>query len=351
VPAPSHPAPTSLAQAIALVANRQSLSEPAAAAAFGAVMEGAASSAQIAALLIGLRVKGETVAELTGAARALRAAMVRVEADGAHLIDTCGTGGGTVSTFNISTATAFVAAGAGAAVAKHGNRSFTSQCGSADVLEALGVGISLDAAAAARVLREACLTFLFAPAFHPAMKHAGPVRRELAVPSVMNLLGPLANPAGVRRQLIGVADRERAPLVAGALATLGVDHALVVHGRIGMDEIAPQGTSDVWEVRDGAVTHWELDPARYGLAIGDLAPLAGGLPAANAVRIERLLEDGAADPAGLAALLLNAGGALYVAGLAESYAAGVVAAREVVRSGKARAALERLRRASPSISE
>ncbi len=351
MPAVSYPAPTPLAQAIALVANRQSLSEPAAAAAFGVVMAGAASPAQIAALLIGLRVKGETVAELTGAARALRAAMVRVEAEGAHLVDTCGTGGGTVSTFNISTATAFVAAGAGAAVAKHGNRSFTSQCGSADVLEALGVGISLDAQAAARVLREACLTFLFAPAFHPAMKHAGPVRRELAVPSVMNLLGPLANPAGVRRQLIGVADGERAPLVAGALAALGADHALVVHGRIGMDEIAPQGTSDVWEVRDGAVTHWELDPARYGLAIGDLAPLAGGLPAANAARIERLLEDGAADTAGLAALLLNAGGALYVAGLADSYGDGVVAARDVVRSGKARAALARLRRASPSTSE
>jgi anthranilate phosphoribosyltransferase len=351
VPALSHPAPTPLAQAIALVANRQSLSEPAAAAAFGVVMAGAASPVQIAALLIGLRVKGETVAELTGAARALRAAMVRVEAEGAHLVDTCGTGGGTVSTFNISTAAAFVAAGAGAAVAKHGNRSFTSQCGSADVLEALGVRISLDAAAAARVLREACLTFLFAPAFHPAMQHAGPVRRELAVPSVMNLLGPLANPAGVRRQLIGVADRERAPLVAAALAALGVDHALVVHGRIGMDEIAPQGTSDVWEVRDGVVTQWELDPGRYGLAIGDVAALAGGRPAANAARIERLLEDGAADTAGLAALLLNAGGALYVAGLADSYGDGVVVARDVVRSGKARAALERLRRASPSTSE
>jgi anthranilate phosphoribosyltransferase len=351
VPALSHPAPTPLAQAIALLANRQSLSEPAAAAAFGAVMQGEATPAQIAALLIGLRVKGETVAELTGAARALRAAMVRVEAEGAHLVDTCGTGGGTVSTFNISTAAAFVAAGAGAAVAKHGNRSFTSQCGSADVLEALGVRISLDAAAAARVLREACLTFLFAPAFHPAMKHAGPVRRELGVPSVMNLLGPLANPAGVRRQLIGVADGARAPLIAGALVALGVDHALVVHGRIGMDEIAPRGPSDVWEVRDGAVTQWELDPARYGLAIGDLGPLAGGLPAANAARIERLLEDGAADRAGLAALLLNAGGALYVAGLADSYGDGVVAAREVVRAGKAHAALERLRRASTSISE
>src|SRR5213079_2694382 len=173
---------------------------------------------------------------------------------------------------------AFVAAGAGASVAKHGNRSFTSRCGSADVLEALGVHISLDAGDAARVLREACITFLFAPNFHPAMKHAAPVRRELAVPSLMNLLGPLANPAGVQRQVVGVAERDRAPLLAGALARLGTDHALVVHGRIGMDEIAPQGISDVWEVKAGDVTVWEIEPERYGLAIGDLADLAGAEP-------------------------------------------------------------------------
>src|SRR5207244_10878055 len=168
-------------------------------------MRGEGTPVQIAALLIGLRVKGETAEEIAGAARALRQAMVRVEANGAHLVDTCGTGGGAVSTFNSSTAAAFVAAGAGASVAKHGNRSFTSQCGSADVLEALGVRITLDAAQAARVLREACVTFLFAPNFHPAIKHAGPVRRELAVPTVMNLLGPLADPAGVRRQAVGAA--------------------------------------------------------------------------------------------------------------------------------------------------
>src|SRR5437899_2373476 len=208
--------PTSpLAQAIAALANRQSLSERHTAAAFNVVMSGGATPVQIASLLMGLRVKGEPAEEVAGAARALREAMVRVVADGPHLVDTCGTGGGTVSTFNISTAAAFVAAGAGASVAKHGNRSFTSKCGSADVLEALGVPITLDAAAAARVLREACLTFLFAPTFHPAMKHSGPVRRELGVPSVLNLLGPLANPAGVRRQVVGVADADRAPLEAG----------------------------------------------------------------------------------------------------------------------------------------
>lgn len=313
---------------------------------FGAVMRGDASPAQIAALLVGLRVKGETAEEIAGAARALRDAMVRVEAHGTHLVDTCGTGGGTVSTFNISTAAAFVAAGAGAVVAKHGNRSFTSKCGSADVLEALGVRISLDAVDAARVLHEACVTFLFAPNFHPAMKHAAPVRRELGVPSVMNLLGPLANPAGVRRQVVGVADPDRAPLMAAALGRLGVEHALVVHGRVGMDEVAPQGITDVWEVKGGTVTAWELDPADYGLAIADLGELSGGEPSANAARIERLLEDGREDRAGLAALLLNAGAAIYAAGLAPSYGEGVTRARAIVEAGAGREALERLRRAT-----
>jgi len=346
VPALSHSEPSPLQQAIAALADRRSLSEPQTTEAFGVVMRGEATPAQIAALLMGLRVKGETPEEVAGAARALREAMVRVEANGAHLVDTCGTGGGAVSTFNISTAAAFVAAGAGAVVAKHGNRSFTSKCGSADVLEALGVRISLDAVDAARVLREACVTFLYAPTFHPAMKHAGPVRRELAVASVMNLLGPLANPAGVRRQVVGVADADRAPLMAGALARLGVEHALVVHGRIGMDEIAPQGITDVWEVRSGTVTGWEIDPADHGLAVDDLAGLSGAEPPANAARIERLLGDGRDDLAGLAALLLNAGAAIYVAGLVASYAEGVARAREVVRAGKGRDALERLRRAT-----
>ena len=341
-------APSPLQQAIATLADRRSLGERQTTEVFGAVMRGEATPAQMAALLMGLRVKGETAEEVAGAARALRDAMVRVEANGAHLVDTCGTGGGAVSTFNISTAAAFVAAGAGAVVAKHGNRSFTSKCGSADVLEALGVRISLDAADAARVLREACVTFLFAPTFHPAMKHAGPVRRELAVASVMNLLGPLANPAGVRRQVVGVAEADRAPLMAGALARLGAEHALVVHGRVGMDEIAPQGITDVWEVRNGRVNAWEVDPADHGLAVDDLAGLSGAEPPANAARIERLLGDGRQDPAGLAALLLNAGAAIYVAGLATSYAEGVARAREVLASGKAREALERLRRATTS---
>ena len=334
-------------RALKALADRADLGEELAGEVFGVVMRGDATPAQIAALLMGLRVKGESAAEVAGAARALRAAMVKVAASGNHLVDTCGTGGGRVSTFNISTVAALVAAGAGAQVAKHGNRSFTSACGSADVLEALGVQIMVDAAGASRMLQEAKLVFLFAPNFHPAMRHVGPVRKELGLPSVMNLVGPLANPAGVRRQVLGVADPDRAPIVAAALALLGAEHALVVHGRVGMDEIAPQGITDVWEVRGGAVTRWELDPAIYRLTVPDLAVLAGGSPAENAARAERLLNGGAEqDPSGYAAVLLNSGAAIYVAGLAASYAEGIGRAREVIGSGAARAALERLRRAS-----
>ncbi len=346
--APTAAQPSPLQRALVALANRQSLSEQEASDVFSVVMRGEASPAQLGGLLLALRVKGETPEEVAGAARALRAAMIRVPAVGPHLVDTCGTGGGAVTTFNISTAAAFVAAGAGASVAKHGNRSFTSQCGSADVVEALGVRIALDATQAAHALEEACITFLFAPHFHPAMKHAAPVRRELGVPSVMNLLGPLANPAGVRRQVVGVADRERAPLMAEALARLGTEHALVVHGEVGMDEISPTGATDVWEVRGGAVTRWRLDPARYGLAIEDVAALRGGKPGVNAERVEGLLRNGAGDAAGTAAVLLNAAAAIYVAGLARTYDDGIARAREALGSGSARRALERLRAVSTS---
>src|SRR5256885_12480131 len=331
-------------------ATRQSLSEDQTAEVFGVVMSGEATPAQIGGLLMGLRTKGETADELAGAARALRKAMVRVTAAHNHLVDTCGTGGGSVPTFNISTVAALVAAGAGAVVPKHGNRSFTSRCGSADVLEALGVRIVLDAPSATRVLDEARVVFLFAPNFHPAMKHVGLVRRELGTPSVMNLVGPLANPAGVRRQVIGVAEPDRAAIVAAALARLGAEHALVVHGRIGMDEISPHGVTDVWEVKDGTVRSWEIDPERFRLGIKDVGELQGGEPAANAERLERILGNGSADPSGLAAVLLNAGAAIYVAGIAGSLAEGIGRARGVVASGAARAALDRLRKATASIS-
>jgi len=339
-----------LRRALIALANRQSLSEDQTAEVFGVVMAGEATPAQIGGLLMGLRAKGETADELAGATRALRGAMVRVTAAHDHLVDTCGTGGGSVPTFNISTVAAFVAAGAGAVVPKHGNRSFTSRCGSADVLEALGIRIVLDAPSATRVLNEARVVFLFAPNFHPAMKHVGAVRRELGTPSLMNLVGPLANPAGVRRQIIGVAEPDRAAVLADALVRLGAEHALVVHGRVGMDEISPQGVTDVWEVKDGAVRSWEIDPERFRLGIKDVGELHGGEPAANAERLERILGNGSADPSGLAAVLLNAGAAIYVAGIAGSLAEGIGRAREVVASGAARAALDRLRKATASIS-
>ena len=339
-----------LRRALTALANRQSLSESQTAEVFGIVMNGEATAAQIGGLLMALRTKGETADELAGAARALRAAMVRVDVSHDHLVDTCGTGGGTVSTFNISTVAAFVAAGAGAVVPKHGNRSYTSRCGSADVLEALGLRIMLDASTAARVLNEARVAFLFAPNFHPAMKHVGAARRELGTPTLMNLVGPLANPASVRRQVVGVADPDRAGIVAEALARLGTEHALVVHGRVGMDEVSPHGITDVWEVKDGTVRRWEIDPERFRLAIKDVAELQGGEPAANAERLERILGNGSADQSGLAAVLLNAGAAIYVAGIAGSLAEGIGRAREVVASGAARAALDRLRKATASIS-
>jgi anthranilate phosphoribosyltransferase len=346
----AHHTAAPLERAIHALANRESLSESLATLVFGAVMQGEATPAQVGGLLLALRLKGETADELAGAARALRNAMVRVEIDAPHLVDTAGTGGGAVTTFNISTGAALVAAGAGATVAKHGNRSFTSRCGSADVLEALGVSVGLDAVGAARVLRAAGVAFLFAPNFHPAMRHVAQIRKELGVTTLMNLLGPLANPASVRRQVIGVADRERGPLMAQALSRLGVDHALVVHGRVGMDEISPVGETDVWEVRNGGVQSWTITPRRHGLEIEVVDALRGGEPSENANRLERLLNRGD-DTAGRAAVLLNAGAAVYVAGLATSFEDGLDRARAALDSGAAGAALERLRRASPSTSE
>jgi anthranilate phosphoribosyltransferase len=340
-----------LQQAVAVLAGGGSLSAEAAAAAFGVLMRGEATPVQTAGLLMGLRAKGETADEVAGAALALRLAMLRVESEQPdRLVDTCGTGGGRVGTLNLSTAAAFVVAGADVPVAKHGNRSYTSRSGSADVLEALGVSIELSAAAAAGVLREAGLVFLFAPSFHPAMRHVGPVRRELGVPTIMNLLGPLVNPAGVRRQVIGVADRAHAPLLAAALSRLGAAHALVLHAAVGMDEVSPSGRTGVWEVCDGAVAEWEIDPARYGLDRDDLDGLAGGEPAENARRIERLLagEDGLA--AVRCAVLLNAAAGLYVSGGGWSFEEAVERARYSLESGAAAAALERLRRTSAVVS-
>jgi len=335
-----------LRDALRRLAAGESLTADATAEAFGVVMRGEGSAAQVGALLMALRVKGETIEEVTGGARALREAMVHLPAvDPPALVDTCGTGGGRVPTFNISTAAAFVAAGAGARVAKHGNRSFTTQCGSADVLEALGVNIEMSIEAMRRVLEEAGIVFMFAPLMHPAMRHVGPVRRELAIPTVMNVLGPLANPAGAGRQVVGVADAPRMPLLAGALAALGSVHALVVHGEPGMDEVSPIGITKVMEVRAGKVTEWTIDPVRYGMKPASAATLAGGLPAENARIVNEVLS-GAERGAARSAVVLNAAAAILVAGLAPEFGAAVELAGKALDSGAAAEALARLRRAS-----
>jgi anthranilate phosphoribosyltransferase len=315
-------------------------------AAFDVVMRGEASPAQIAALLMGLRVQGETPEVVAAVARSLRAVMITLPVDRPdELVDTCGTGGGTVPTFNISTAAALVAAGAGARVAKHGNRSFTSRSGSADVLEALGVPADRPVPVMRRALDEAGVVFMFAPAMHPAMRHVGPVRRELAVPTVMNVVGPLANPAMAGRQVVGVAEARRVPLIAGALAALGAVHALVVHGEPGMDEVSPLGPTQVVEVRGGGEAGvWQIDPAAHGFTGVDPADLAGGSPEENAAVIEAVLA-GRGPRGARAAVVLNAAAALYVAGRAPSYAAGVTLATRAIDDGAGARALERLRRA------
>lgn len=324
----------------------ETLSADDAADAFDAVMRGEGTSAQMAALLMGLRVRGERASEVAGAARALRNAMTRLPApDPELLVDTCGTGGGSVTTFNISTAAALLAAGAGARVAKHGNRSFTSKSGSADVLEALGVPIDLTVPRMAQVLEEAGIVFMFAPTMHPAMRHVGPVRREMGIQTVMNLIGPLANPAMAGRQVIGVADPARLELIAGALAELGTVHSLIVHGAPGMDEISPLGTTTVIELSCADSRRYEFHLEEVGLAPCAPADLVGGEPAQNAELVERVLL-GKAAPGAEAAVVLNAGAALYVAGKAKDLVAGVALAREALKGGAGWDALGRLRRAS-----
>ena len=337
--------PNAVQTAIRRIAFGESLDAELATEAFGTVMRGEATAAQIAALLIGLRVKGETAAEVTGAARALRGAMLKLPVDASEmLVDTCGTGGGAVPTFNISTAAALLAAGAGVRIAKHGNRSFTTQSGSADVLEQLGITLEAPIELAARALAEAGITFMFAPAMHPAMRHVGPVRRELGIPTVMNIVGPLANPAGAARQVVGVSERGRMGLLSGALASLGAAHALVVHGEPGMDEISPMGLTHVAEVRDGSVREWTIDPTDYGFAGFTAADLGGGSPAENARTIVDVLA-GRGKPAATAAVVLNAAGALYVAPGSRSFANCVTAASDALANGSGAAALERMRRA------
>ena len=337
-----------LRSALLQIAQGRPLSQAEAAAAFDVIMRGAATTAQAGALLMGLRARGETPEEIAGAAQALRSAMVRLAAHSPDaLVDTCGTGGGRVGTVNLSTAAAFIVAGAGVPVAKHGNRSYTSMCGSADVLEALGVDVGIGPEAAAPILQSCGFVFLFAPHYHPAMRHLAAVRKELGVATIMNLLGPLVNPAGVTRQVIGVSDATRAPLVAQALRGLGARHALVIHAAVGMDEVSPAGCTYVWEVAEGHARTWELNPAHYGLECDDLDGLAGGEPAQNAAMIEELLT-GQGNAAIRCAALLNAAAALYVSGNGWSFKEAVERAQESLNSGLSAAVLTRVRAAAPA---
>ena len=325
-------------EALGIIASGKTLTRAEAESAMGTVMAGEATPAQLGALLAALHVRGETPDEIAGFASALRANAVRVVVeDGA--IDVVGTGGDRSNSINISTIAALVVAGAGGRVAKHGNRASSSQCGSADVLEALGVKIDLGPAGVAACVREAGIGFMFAPRYHPAMRHAGPVRREIGIRTVFNILGPLANPAGVRRYLLGVPSVALGATIARALLELGVERALVVHGTDGLDEISPSAETRTWEIVGGAVREGTLGPEVLGLKIAPRAEIVGGDAAKNAGAAQSVL-DGAASGA-RTAVLMNAGAACWVADLAGSVREGVDVASRAIDSGAARTALVR----------
>jgi anthranilate phosphoribosyltransferase len=308
----------------------------------GRLMDGELEEPVQAGLLVALAAKGESATEIAGAAIAMRSRVIAIPHRRADVVDTCGTGGDGKGTFNVSTAAALIAAAAGVPVAKHGNRSVSSRSGSADVLEALGVPIETDAEGAGRSLDEVGLAFLFAPRLHPAVRAVMPVRRALGVRTLFNVLGPLTNPAGAQRQLLGVYAPRLVGLLADVLLELGSVHALVVHGSDGLDEITTTGATEIAEVRAGAVHRWVLTPEECGLPRASAADLIGGDPAANAASMSAVLA-GAPGPL-LDISLLNAGAAIYVAGLAPAIGDGVGRAREAVETGAAVDKLEELRR-------
>lgn len=334
---------------IARLAAGETLSADQAEAAFDVIMSGEATPAQIGGLLMAMRLRGETVAEITGAVRAMRARMTAIEApDGA--IDVCGTGGDGHATLNVSTAVSFVLSGCGVPVAKHGNRNMSSKSGAADVLEALGVRIDLSPQQAGACLAETGLCFLFAPLYHPAMKHIAPVRKDLGFRTVFNLLGPLSNPARVRRQLLGVfAERWVEPL-AGVLVELDTARSWVVHGRDGMDELTITGPSLVVEVADGKKRRFEIEPGQIGLARATLDKVKGGDAAYNARELELLLH-GRGNDAYRDIVILNSAAALTVSGNAESIEEGAELARRALNDGRAHAKLEQLRLATQRFAE
>ena len=307
---------------------------------FNRLMDGALAEAQVAGLLVALAAKGESVAEITGAARAMRAHSVKIDSPDDDLIDTCGTGGTGLNTFNISTAAALVAAGAGARVAKHGNKTNTRPSGSADVLAALGVNLDADPVTEARCLAEAGVCFCFAVRHHPAMKYAAPVRKALAVRTIFNVLGPLTNPAGAKRQLVGVFDEAWLEPIAETLAALGAERAMVVHADEGLDEMSTSSPTQVADVVGGKVTRRTITPEDFGLARAKLEDLAVDDPDDSARRIKAVLAGGSGADRDI--VILNAAAALAVAGKAETIAGGIPLAEKAIDSGAAAAALEKL---------
>jgi anthranilate phosphoribosyltransferase len=329
-------------EALHKVVGREHLSEDEAAAALEEILEGEVDPAGTAGLLTALRMKGETVDEIVGFARVMRSHASPVECRivrPEQMVDTCGTGGDGGCTFNVSTASAFVVAGAGPPVAKHGNRSFSSQCGSADVLEALGANVQLTAEQAAQAIDQVGVGFLFAPLIHPAMRHVQPVRRALKMRTVFNLLGPLTNPAGAGAQVVGVYESRLTPLVAEALARLGVARAFVVHGDDGLDEITTTGPTRVAEVRNGEVMERKVEPGDFGVEEARRDDLSGGDREENALIIRRILEGGRGPRHDI--VVVNAAAALVAAGRAGDFREGAEQARTAIDSGAAREKLER----------
>ncbi len=320
----------------ALVEARRDLGEAEAQAAMREIMEGEATAAQLGAFLVALRLKGESVDEIVGMARVMRAHVLPVEIDRGPLLDTCGTGGSGMKSFNVSTAAAFVAAGAGAVVAKHGNRAATSRSGSADLLEALGAELTLDPAAVAECIERTGVGFMFAQAYHPAMRHAAGPRRELGVRTVFNILGPLTNPAGAGARVLGVPNAEIGEKLALALARLGVRHALVVSGDEGLDEISIAGPTTAFEVRGEEVSRRTITPGDLGLRAYPLEEVPGGTPEENAAILRSVFAGDGPDVV-RDFVVANAAAGLYVAGLASSLRQGAEQAREAIESGDAAA--------------
>ncbi|HCH24003.1 MAG TPA: anthranilate phosphoribosyltransferase [Oceanospirillaceae bacterium] len=335
-------------QAIAAVTERRDLSQEEMRAVMNIIMTGDATQAQVGGFLIGLRMKGETVDEITGAVEAMRALATGVEAVGEHVIDTCGTGGDSSGVFNVSTACAFIVAAAGGQVAKHGNRSISSKSGSSDLLETAGLNLTLKPHQVAQCIREVGVGFMFAPAHHSAMKHAIGPRREMAVRTIFNILGPLTNPAGAPHQLLGVFSREWQRPMAEVLRRLGSKHVMVVHSADGLDEISIAAPTHVVELKAGEITEYTIDPAAHDLAHGSLQDLVvdGSTQSLKLITAAFANQTGAP----LDMLLLNAGAAIYVADLADSLEAGIAKARAVIASGQAQAKMDQLMALSKEMS-